>query len=240
MIKGMVSVIIPTTDKELRDAWGHANFAKDSNYDGGIESIIICEGKERSAQRNIGISRARGEFLLFLDSDQSINPDMIADCIKRIKYFGGVYIPEIVVGYDWFAKLRNWERSFYHGTAIDVCRFVRAYQCPRFDETLHGPEDTDFDRRIQGGKTISTSYIYHYENVSLWKYLRKKAYYARSMKRFAMRNPNDQILDWRWRVFGVFLERGKWKKFISKPHYVVAILALIFIRGIILLCAKKS
>ena len=240
MIKhGLVSVIIPSTDKELEQAHLAVCSVENSTYK-NTEVIIVNEGFERSRQRNLGIERARGEYLCFIDSDQTLDWRMIADCVARIKYFGGVYIPEIVMGDDWFAKLRNWERQFYTGTAIDVCRFVRAYKCPTFDETLVGPEDSSWDRRIMGGKTISKSCVYHYENVSFFQYLRKKSYYARSMKRFAMRNPNDKVLDWRWRTIGVFLENGKYKRFFAKPHYALAVLMLIFLRGVIYCVAKSS
>lgn len=235
----MVSIIIPTTLKEAMSAHECAESIRRSTYK-NVEIFIICENKERSIQRNIGIGKAKGQYLLFIDSDQRVQHDMIADCVNRIKYFGGIYIPEIVMGDDWFAKLRNWERQFYISTPVDVCRFVRAYQCPKFSEELSGPEDSDWDRRIQGGKTISKSCVYHYENVSLWQWLRKKSYYARSMDRFAMHNPGDKVLDWKWRCWGVFTENGKWKRFFTKPHYALAVLTLILIRGIIYLCVAKS
>jgi hypothetical protein len=70
------------------------------------------------------------------------------------------------------------------------------------------------------------------------KWFSKKAYYAKSMKRFIERNPNDKILDWRWRCIGVFLEQGKWKRFLSRPDLAIAVLFIILIRGMIYLWIK--
>src|SRR3990167_6531010 len=105
----LVSVIIPTTDSELKFAESCRQLAKLSTYK-NIEILIINEDKERSAQRNIGIDKAKGKYLLFLDSDQGIPIDLIEDCVNRIKYFGGVYIPEFITDKTWFGHFRNWER----------------------------------------------------------------------------------------------------------------------------------
>lgn len=89
-----------------------------------------------------------------------------------------------------------------------------------FDETLTGPEDWDFDRRIrQVGKVdIIKSVIYHDEvNFSLKRYLDKKIYYMQWFDKYIQKwgrcDPiiKKQLGFW-YRYIGVFVEQGKWKR----------------------------
>ena len=224
----MISIIIPNNNKDITQLLSSIN---NSTYR-DVEVIEVNEGLERSIQRNMGIDKAKGKYLLIPDSDWILSPDLLLECVKLIKHCNGVYIPEVITTKGLFAKIRNWERQFYTGTPIDVVRFVRR-GCPRFDELMSGPEDSDWDRQIPEPKLICKSPYYHYDQVRFVNYFKKKAYYSKSMKRFAIKNPNDLTLNWKWRCFGVFLEKGKWKKFLSNPLMALCVLGLIFIRGII-------
>lgn len=240
--KGLVSVIIPKTKSE--DVSECVNAVNDSTYK-NIEIIVVDEGLERSAQRNIGISRASGEYYLFVDSDQFISHKLIWDCINKIcptrgeYHYSSIYIPEIIITNGWFASLRNWERQFYTGTEIDCVRFVAAKYCQLFDETMSGPEDSDWDKRIAGRRTISDSYFYHRDNIGIIQYFKKKAYYTKSMGRYAKRWQHAKVLDFKYRCFGVFFENGKWKRFLGNPIKAIGVYIIIFIRGLIYLCVKK-
>lgn len=230
----LVSVVIPTTDKEKEILNETVAAVKRSTYK-HIELVIVNEGKERSEQRNIGIKRAKGEFLLILDSDQIIEEWLIKECVQHCVYFDCLYIPERIVTKGFFGYLRNWERQFYTGTDIDVVRFVRAQMCPMFDITMSGPEDSDWDRRIGGKRTTTWRGLDHKDNVGFIKYLQKKAYYSKSMKRYAEKWPNDKCLNFWWRFFGVYFEDGKWKRIIMRPDLFSCIIGLNFLRGIIYL-----
>lgn len=233
--KDLVSVIIPTRTNE--DISGLIDSIKASTYQ-NFEIIIINLGKERSEQRNIGISRAKGKYLLILDSDQYLSPGLIEECVELAQIFGGIYIPEKLMVKGLFGYIRNWERQFYTATPIDVVRFVHAKGCPKFDQQQSGPEDSDWDRRVRGYRITTKNCFYHYEKTDFFGYFKKKAYYAKSMERFIERNPKDPVLDWKWRCWGVFVEKGKWKKFISRPDLAIAVLGMIFIRGVIYLWQK--
>ena len=147
--------------------------------------------------------------------------------------FDCLYIPERIVTKGLFGRIRDWERQFYTSTPIDVVRFVKREGCPKFDELQNGPEDSDWDRRVTGKRGVTTSPIYHHDNVSFINYFKKKAYYSKSMQRFIERNPKDKVLDFKWRCFGVFIEKGKWKRFISNPILALCVLFTIFLRGIV-------
>lgn len=226
---GKVSIVIPIRKGEDIEPilWS----IKTSTYQ-NKETIVIDEGLERSAQRNIGIDRATGDYLLFLDSDQQLDYFVLEDCVNKIKDCQAIYIPEGIATKGWFGRLRNWERQFYTGTCVDVVRFVKN-PCPYFDIEQKGTEDSDWDRRIKGKRMISKNCLYHYDNIGIIDYIKKKAYYAKSLKRFAERNPNDKILDLKYRCFWIFVENGKWKRLLRKPHYTLGLIFLLLLRGII-------
>jgi glycosyltransferase involved in cell wall biosynthesis len=226
----LVSCIIPKRKDE--DISKLIKSIKNSLYP-HIEIIVVDEGLERSAQRNIGIERAKGEFLLFVDSDWILKPWLIAVCVSMMYKFDAIYIPEVIKTKGLFAYIRNWERQFYTATPIDCVRFVRREGCPRFDETMSGPEDADWDRRVLGRRGVCLVSYYHYDNVSMIKWFCKKAYYSKSMAKYAQKNKNDKVLDWKWRCWGIFTEQGKWREFIKRPDLALAVLTMIFIRGII-------
>ena len=226
-MRRIVSVVIPNHGRDISNV---INAIKASTYP-HIEIIVVDEGLGRSKQRNIGIKRAKGEYLLILDSDMVIAPDLILDCVRLIKTCNGVYLRERIMTPGLFARIRNWERQFYTGTLIDCVRFVRRKDCPFFDETMDGPEDADWDRLILEPKVVSNTWYYHYEDVNMWQYFKKKAYYAKSMARYKSKNPTDRVLDFKYRCWTVFVENGKWKALLHP--YVFGLIFTIAIRGFI-------
>jgi glycosyltransferase involved in cell wall biosynthesis len=222
----LVSVVVPNHGRDL-------TLLKKS-LPKNVELIVVDEGKERSEQRNIGINRATGKYLLILDSDQSISKGLIDECLEMMNGYSCLYIPEVIVAKSWFGKLRAFERTFYTGTAVDVPRFVRADHCPKFDTTLCGPEDADWGNRIKGFRGTTTRPLYHHDDVSIKEYFRKKSYYSKSMKRYAEKWPNDPCINLRYRVWTVFTENGKWKRLLRHPILTLGIIALLIGRGITL------
>ena len=80
--------------------------------------------------------------------------------------------------------------------------------------------------------------IFHNESeFNLLEYLSKKKYYSKSIDNYTKkwgRNDPDirkQMGIW-YRFFGVFLERGKWKRFILNPHLILGIYFLRFLVGL--------
>jgi len=229
-LKNKVSIVIPVRHKENIYRVLESIYASTyKNY----EILVIDEGLERSEQRNLGILKATGEYLLILDSDQCIDRNLLLECVYSMKQFDALYIPEKIMTKGWFGRLRNWERQFYNETAVDCVRFVRTKDCPLFDPCLKGPEDSDWDRRIKGKRNITKAKIYHYDNVSVFSYFSKKAYYSKSMSLFAKKNPKDKVLNFWWRCFGVFFEQGKWKQVLRRPDLFIGVMFLILIRGVI-------
>lgn len=224
-----VTVIIPNHSRDLTVA---LQSIKNSTYH--ADALEINRGFERSLQRNMGIVEAKGEYLLFLDSDQSISPGLIQECVELMDCgYSCVYIPEVIVAKSFFGRIRAFEREFYTGTAVDVPRFVKNKCCPMFDTGLNGPEDSDWGNRIEGLRSVSQNVLYHHDDIPFLEYCKKKAYYSKSMKRYADKWPNDRCLDLTYRCVTVFVEKGKWKKILRHPILSLGIIFVLIVRGII-------
>lgn len=234
-MKDLISIIIPVVKNdphvaEAIDCIGQSTYPH-------YEVIVVDEGLERSAQRNIGMSRAKGKYLLILDSDMMITPFLLEECVELMfwnPHCVALYIPERIVTEGWFGALRDWERQFYNGTLVDVVRFVRADRCPKFDEEMHGVEDSDWERRMPyGAKMTTRNHFDHHDKVGVIKYLRKKAYYAKCLNIYKRKNPGDKLLTFRYRCCHVFISDGKWKRFLRSPHLAIGVMLLLFARGLI-------
>ena len=200
----LISVIIPT--HKSRDLTDLINSIEKSTYK-NYEIIIVDEGKERSIQRNIGANRAKGDYFLFLDSDMTIHPNLLGECIGLIHYYDGLYIPEIIVG----NPTKTFFRSFYNGTRVDAIRFLKKKFFISFDETITGFEDWDFDRRFKGSKAIVHSCLYHHHKGGVTR----KFYYLKWLWRYIKKHPISLLLELNpFYRLSLFMRISKWKKFL--------------------------
>ncbi|MCK4821547.1 glycosyltransferase, partial [bacterium] len=58
-------------------------------------------GPERSAQRNFGVSKSAGKYILYLDADMILSDNVIFECVEKCEKENliALYIPEKVVDY---------------------------------------------------------------------------------------------------------------------------------------------
>lgn len=253
----MVSVVITTKNEEkniencLRSIKDQTfkkielivvdNFSEDKTVEIAKKytTKVYFKGPERSSQRNYGAQVANGEYLLYLDADMILSPTVIEECVEKceIDRVDAIYVPERIVGEGFWIKVRDFERSFYTGTVVDAVRFIRKDLFERvegFDESLIGPEDWDFDRRIRkiGRTGIVNTPLYHNEGrFDMKRYLKKKNYYTVGIKNYLRKwGLNDQETmkqtGVRYRLIGVFVEKGKWKKLIRHPLCMIAMYCL--------------
>jgi len=119
---------------------------------------VFIKGPERSAQRNYGmIEKACGDFVIYIDADMILSPTLIEACVSHTQATGAValHIPEIILGKNYFSRVRRFERSFYDGTPIDGARFFERssfVQVGGFDESVFvvgSGEDWDIDKLIK-------------------------------------------------------------------------------------------
>ncbi len=140
----LVSVVITTRNegKNIRDclesikaqSWPNIEtIVVDNNSTDRTQAIaaeytpkVYTKGPERSAQRNYGmIDQAKGEYVIYVDADMILAPTLIEACIHHIRKMDAIalHIPEIVLGKNYFSRVRRFERSFYDGTPVDGARF---------------------------------------------------------------------------------------------------------------------
>ncbi len=194
---------------------------------------VFLKGPERSAQRNYGmINKAKGEFVMFVDADMILEPNLILECVKQIQPIGimALHIPEVVMGEKFFSKVRRFERSFYNGTVIDGARFFQKDMFSKvggFNVSMSGPEDWDIDKKLKqiGARIhlLTGSHINHNEGEFILKsYLNKKSYYTDSFNIYIDEwGTNDEDikkqLGFYYRYCGVFIENKKYFKLIKHP-----------------------
>jgi len=153
-------------------------------------SKIYNKGPERSAQRNFGAKKSKGEYLLFIDSDMELNRKVIEECVRKIqdRKAAAIIIPEESFGESFWAQCKKLEKSFYLGVEwIEAARFFDReifFDVGRYNEKMFGGEDFDLHQKVRekyGNNRISRieEYIYHNEgNLTLQQTIRKKSYYA--------------------------------------------------------------
>jgi len=80
----LVSVIIPTLPKRKKQLQNAVDSVKKQTYK-NIELLIVTEGITAGEARNIGIQRSKGEFIAFLDDDDTWQPTKIEKQLELIK-----------------------------------------------------------------------------------------------------------------------------------------------------------
>lgn len=182
---------------------------------------VYDKGPERSAQRNYGVEKSTGKYILYLDADMILSPDVVNECVEAVSNpkMAGLYVPERIIGKGFWIKVRDFEREFYNGTVVDCVRFIprRVFDYVKgFDLTMTGPEDWDFDKKVRltGDVKLICSQLYHNEgSFDLKKYLEKKKYYSHSFKVYVKKWGRDDDIKKQlgafYRLFGVFIADRK-------------------------------
>ena len=222
----LVSIIITTKNEEahlphllesiIKQTYKHIEtiVVDNASKDGTVriakqfKARVWNKGPERSHQRNFGMEKAKGDYVLFLDADMILTPSVIKECIDTIHEPGtlprrqagknqelkAIVIPERSIGHGFWTRCKILERKCYEGVDwIESARFFKkniVMQIGGYNIKLTGPEDFELPQRIKfkyGRGCIGriTSYILHDEGkISLAKLLAKKYYYGRKMRQY--------------------------------------------------------
>lgn len=238
----LVSVIIPTKNSATHIG-ACLESVKKQTYD-QVEIIVIDNnstdltkeiakkytesvfnmGPERSAQRNFGVARSKGAYVLIIDSDMELSSKVVAACMEKIQSdskIKGLVIPEESFGIGFWAQCKKLERSFYIGVDwMEAARFFdkKTYdEAHGYDEENTGTEDYDLPQRIealygQGSIDRIDEFICHNEQkINLWKTCKKKFYYAGKIDKYKSINANKKKFDKQSSLL------ARYKLFFSKP-----------------------
>lgn len=157
--------------------------------------LVFNKGPERSDQRNFGVEKSHGSYLLILDSDMEMTPKVVGECVELFESkdpsLGGIIIPEQSVGNGFWTQAKIFEREINRG--YDYFEAARFYpktifnKYKGYDTELIGPEDWDLPRRVAKDYRIvriSSLILHHEGNLSLKKLYQKKYYYGLSVHKF--------------------------------------------------------
>ena len=159
---------------------------------------VYLKGEERSAQRNFGLKKARGKYVLFVDADMQLSPDILKQCyalLERNPKLAGIIVDEISRGTTFLARAKALEKELTRGQkSIEAARFFRKKDLIKiggYDEKLVSGEDWDLSWRIAkfGNFGHVRAKIYHFENHSILEELKKKYYYAKNIQRYTNKHP---------------------------------------------------
>ena len=196
---------------------------------------VILKDCGVSAARNEGIKEAKGEYIMSIDSDMKLSPRVIEECLDVIKSgerVGGVVIPEVSVGDSFWVGVRNFERSFYSNTEIELARFFRKDLVERvkgYDADIIFYEDATLSRKIRRlgfdvGKRVEAVIMHLEYDLSLWKWFKRKYGYGKRNWVYFERYGGDAVKQISPpNRFWIFLKNGR---FYSKPVLAFGVLVL--------------
>ena len=180
------------------------NYTVDEKYKKIIKKYAryFQDGPERSIQRNRGIKEAKGEYILIIDQDMYLTPEVIKECYECLKGNIALTIPEISIGSGFWTECVAFERYisiFLEEGMNECCRFFRkkdALVIGGYDATIVGVEDSDFHYRmkIKGPIGKIKNYLYHDEGrTSFFGRIKKKYYYSKAFRKYLKRYPDIAV-----------------------------------------------
>ena len=246
----LVSVVIPTFNSEqflercLKSVKAQSytnieiivvdNYSKDGTREiaeGCEVRVVLCRAG-RSKAKNVGASYTKGEFLLFVDSDMELTPNVVVECVAKVESgFDAVIIPEFSVGEGFWAMCRALEKACYVGDdLIEASRFFgkRVFEdVGGYDPQLEAGEDWDLNQRImKRGFRIGrvSMFIKHHEGrLSLRGAVAKKHYYGQTLRLYKIKHP--KVSKQQLRMFRYAFLRNR-KKLENDPIHALGMLLM--------------
>jgi glycosyltransferase involved in cell wall biosynthesis len=166
---------------------------------------VYNRGPERCAQRNYGVKKSTGEYLLIIDSDMVLTPQVIEGCIcKKTQnpHYKALVIPEESFGTGFWTQCKILERSLYIGLPwMEASRFFcrKTYEVlGGYNEDLICGDDYDLAQRIEERYTVNAigrlenQGILHNEGqLNLSNICKKKFYYGKTFGHYKSNSANN-------------------------------------------------
>ena len=202
-------------------------------------SKVFNKGPERSAQRNFGAQKAKGDYLLFLDADMELSKNVLGECIRifvKDKSIGAVVVPEESVAHNYWEKVKAFERSFYNFEGdidTDAARFFSKdafNKAGGYDESITGPEDWDLPEvivKLGYKQGRAKNIIYHHEKISSpFQIAKKKYYYALKSHKY-LKKHNTSVFSPKTIYFLRPVFYKNWKKFVLNPFLAIGMVLML-------------
>jgi glycosyltransferase involved in cell wall biosynthesis len=163
-----------------------------------LADLALRAGPERSEQRNLGIGKARGSWVLWIDADMELAADTVERALDAASATGaiGVFLPEETAGIGFWTRCRTLERRCYrHEPRIESPRLLRTAWLRETGgfSSVTGTEDADVrNRLLAAGAPLTwadTMVVHHEGRLGLGGLARKRFYYGRSLPAYRRRNP---------------------------------------------------
>ena len=251
--KPLVSVVVPTFNSErflercLRSVREQTypnvevivvdNYSRDKTREIAkkyADRVVLCRAG-RSKAKNVGVNLAKGDYVLFIDSDMELSRRVIEECLEAVEKderVGGVVIPERSVGDSFWVRVRDFERSFYAGTEVESARFFKkdlVMKVGGFDEDIVFFEESTLPQKIAAlgfnvKVRIKAEILHHEGDFFIWKWLKKKLHYGRSAIDYKEKYGGYALkqLNALHRL-SIFLKN---RKFFSKPLLMLGVIIL--------------
>lgn len=198
--------------------------------------LVFNRGPERSRQRNFGVQKASGKYVLILDADMELELGVVEECVGIIEKNSAakaVVIPERSFGIGFWAQCKALERSCYLGDeTIEAARFFDKqtfFEFNGYDEEITGPEDWDLPQRIRKKYKIGRieSFIHHNEGrLSLWRTMKKKYYYAQKFTVYMKKHPKIA-----YQQANLFFRPAFFRHWRNLLRHPILALGMFFMRG---------
>lgn len=199
-----------------------------------MSARVFKFGLERSQQRNYGVKKAKGKYVLIIDADMKLEKTVIEECVNVFvsdSKVAGVIIPEKSFGNSYWAKCKALERNCYIGDdRIEAARFYlqKLYlSSGGYNPKMISGEDWDLSNRVKklGKITRINSFIMHNEGkLTLLEDLKKKYYYAQKAREYITSNikgPGD-VIPFLFRP--AFLRH--WRQLLIDPIHLVGLIVM--------------
>jgi len=156
--------------------------------------IIINKGGQSSAQ-NIGVLSSKGKYVLFLDSDQTLEGGLLEECVNACEKEGVevVKIREVFYGESFWGSCSAFEKNCKiqsDETGIGVARFFlrgHVIKAGLYDVDLVWGQDREFYERMKAlhpKETWAKNCIFHLEPSAVSKITAKYFRYGKSARLF--------------------------------------------------------
>lgn len=184
---------------------------------------------EAPHKRNFGASKAKGQFIYYLDADMELEKNVLKESVALCQEgYDAVIISEDSFGKGIWAQAKNLERRCYWGDdTIEAPRFVKTGVWNKIGgvDTSVGGGGDDWDlyqKLLDHGYRVGRikSLVRHNEgNLRLTKLIKKRFMYGTQTMRYISKRPKAGVRSY-FPIRKAYIRH--WKLFLQRPRDAVA------------------